>query len=247
MHELTASPTQGRGVRLVGIALAILIAATGTASALDTADPWSGLYGGIHGGYGWGNADYEITVEGVLNERMNHDLGHGLVGGQLGYQRQFGHVVAGVEVTYTWLNQSDTLNSQEIFGRIRNIEIEQLFTATGRLGYAHADYLAYVKGGYAGSDIDTSIHRVDSVNPPSTTSGWVNGWVIGAGIEHLCTPSIVLGVEYDYVSLDMPNRSNLLFDGKRFDYKDASVDLQTVTARVSFKFNHDPEPPPPLK
>ncbi|MEI9902093.1 MAG: hypothetical protein WDN31_20580 [Hyphomicrobium sp.] len=136
-------------------------------------DPWSGLYGGVHGGYGWGNADYDLAVETVLNERMRHDLDHGVIGGQLGLQRQFGHVVAGVEVTYSWLNQSDTLESQVVFGRIRNIEIDQLFTATGRLGYAHGDYLAYVKGGYAGSDIDTSISRADSINPPSTTSGWV--------------------------------------------------------------------------
>lgn len=214
------------------------------AAADGAADSWSGLYGGAHGGYGWGNADYDLAVETVLKERMRHDLDHGVIGGQLGLQRQFGHVVAGVEVAYTWLNQSDTLESQVVFGRIRNIEIDQLFTAAGRLGYAHADYLAYVKVGYAGSNVDTSIHRVDSVNPPSRTSGWVNGWVIGAGLEHLCTPWLVLGLEYDYVSLDMPNRSDVLFDNKRFDYTDASVDVQTVTARVSFKLNHEPSPPP---
>jgi opacity protein-like surface antigen len=237
------------GVRLAAVVMAAgLLGSALPVVAGDAApDPWSGLYGGAHGGYGWGKADYEIDIEGFFNERMNHDLDHGVAGGQLGFQRQFGHIVAGVEVTYTWLNQSDTRESEVVFGRIRNIEIDQLFTATGRLGYAHGDYLAYVKGGYAGSDVDTSIHRVDSDNPPSTTSGWVNGWVIGGGIEHLCTPWLVLGVEYDYVSLDMKDRGDVLFDNKAFNYYDASVDVQTVTARVSFKLNHDPAPPPPLK
>ncbi|MEI9902092.1 MAG: hypothetical protein WDN31_20575 [Hyphomicrobium sp.] len=44
------------------------------------------------------------------------------------------------------------------------------------------------------------------------------------------------------MSLDMPDRSDLLFDNKRFDYSDASVDVQTVAARVSFKFDHEPAP-----
>jgi hypothetical protein len=93
MHELIAPRAKARlvrrsGVRIAGIALAVLIAATGTARAADAADPWSGLYGGIHGGYAWGHADYEITVESVRTERRNPKLENGVIGGQVGRQRK---------------------------------------------------------------------------------------------------------------------------------------------------------------
>ena len=33
----------------------------------------------------------------------------------------------------------------------------------------------------------------------------VDGWTIGAGVEHLCWSNIVLGLEYDYVTLNLSN------------------------------------------
>ena len=84
-------------------------------------------------------------------------------------------------------------------------------------------------------------------SPGSTTSGREGGWLIGGGLEFMCSPRWVFGLEYNYVKLDVDNRTGALPDDKPFEYRDVDTDLHTVTARVSFLLGHDPAPPPPLK
>ena len=42
----------------------------------------------------------------------------------------------------------------------------------------------------------------------------------------------------------MKDRTATLPDDKPFDYTDGKVGIQTIMARISYKFGHDPEPPP---
>ncbi|MBY0531755.1 MAG: hypothetical protein K2P86_07270 [Xanthobacteraceae bacterium] len=46
---------------------------------------WTGFYGGIHGGYAWGNVDYIVTAA----ENGFVDNAGGFGGLQIGYNRQY--------------------------------------------------------------------------------------------------------------------------------------------------------------
>lgn len=232
----------------------MLLGPSGTASAGDsgseheTAGPWnwSGLYFGAHAGYGSGDMDYTLNVAGaaaVTNEKVSHDVAGWLYGGHLGVQHQYGRVVAGLEVSYSDLDLSDTVASQTGADRHRTIDINSLFTATARLGLASDRVLAYVKGGYATADIDTVIFKGSS--PKSVTSGWEGGWTAGAGIEFSCLSRFILGLEYNYVKLDVDDRVGwLVSDGKPFAHSDIDDEIHSVVGRVSYKFGHEPAPAP---
>jgi opacity protein-like surface antigen len=76
----------------------------------------------------------------------------------------------------------------------------------------------------------------------SDTSGRADGWTIGGGLEFNCLSRVVLGLEYDYVKLDVDDRWGAFPDLKPFLYKDADAEIHSVLARVSYKFGHDPAP-----
>jgi outer membrane immunogenic protein len=221
--------------------LGMLVAQPALSGGSATPPPapiWSGVYVGAHGGYGWGNVSYTLDLF-AGPEHFSHDLGGWFGGGHVGLQRQWGHLVAGVEVAYSALNLSDTVESKLLPGRFRQIDIDSLVTVTARLGYARDRWLAYVKGGYASADVDTTVYT-NPAGPVSKTSGREQGWTIGAGLELLCSHRFVLGVEYDYVHLDIGDRDGLLPDYKRFTYSDSDDKIHTVVARLSYKFGAEP-------
>jgi outer membrane immunogenic protein len=115
---------------------------------------------------------------------------------------------------------------------------------TARLGYAFDHWMPYVKAGYAGANIDTLVY-MGGGGTGSSTSGWENGWTVGAGLEFLCGRGFVLGLEYDYVRLDLDSRDGQFPDHKAFTYKSFDNDIHLFTARLSYKFG--PSEPRPLK
>lgn len=203
---------------------------------------WSGLYIGAHGGYGFGDIDYTLIVDGVVTEDVSHDTDGWLYGGHVGVQRQYGRVVAGLEVSYSELDLSDTVPSAIGGGRYRSIDVDSLVTVAARVGLARDSWLAYVKGGYATADVDTAIFKAGS--DKSVTGGWEDGWTIGAGIELSCLSRFIVGLEYDYVKLDIDQRTGVLPDHKEFHYQDADDDIHSVVARVSYKLGSEPAPAP---
>ncbi len=136
---------------------------------------------------------------------MSHDADGWLYGGHLGVQQQYGRIVAGLEVSYSELDLSDTVGSRSAAAASARSTSTRLFTATARLGLARDHWLAYVKGGYATADIDTVIFKTGSSK--WVTSGWDSGWTLGAGIEFNCLSRFIVGLEYDYVNLDVDDRT----------------------------------------
>ena len=101
---------------LIGVSALALVAASGAYAAdlpvykKAPAPPpysWAGLYAGIQGGFGWGNA---------TNERPGFDSiaytpNGAFVGGTLGYNWQFGNWVAGLEGDGAWAHLSASTTS----------------------------------------------------------------------------------------------------------------------------------------
>ncbi len=215
---------------------------------------WAGFYVGLHAGYGWGNSDWK-ALEDIppvfAGETFSHDPEGGLVGGQIGYNGQSGPFVWGIEATLSGTDINEETRTD--FGILNDaIELESsidtLWTVTGRLGYAWGPLLTYVKAGYAGADVELSVR--DPFLFEISESQTHHGWTVGAGLEYLASENLVLGLEYNYYDLGEEDY------GRRFaEFRDGLVendlDLHTVTARVSYKFNFRdraiPAPLPPLK
>jgi outer membrane immunogenic protein len=153
---------------------------------------WSGPYIGAHTGYGWGNGD----LQGFGSENFDGWR----LGAFAGYNWQFSSgFVAGVEgdVNYDW---SDA-------GYGGGISVDNGFNGSvrGRLGYAFDRTLIYAAGGWTAT-------RVDLKAPGPNDSDTLNGWTIGAGIDHAFTDNIFGRLEYRYNDYGSGRLSGADFD-----------------------------------
>jgi outer membrane immunogenic protein len=224
---------------------------------------WSGVYVGGHLGVAWGDVDWsgpEIATY-VRGGGISHELDEGsLAGAHLGFNHQFGRWVGGAEVSLSGGDVEGSSENEIRFGtRTGDIatktEIDNLFLATVRLGYAFDRTLAYVKGGYASADVNLRAagelgpRIVDElpVGQPMDvgfSSGERQaGFTIGGGIEYALTKGVVFGLEYNRV--DLGNSTHVGFatvDGDPVTAVPVRVEpdvLHVAMARLSLKFGDD--------
>jgi opacity protein-like surface antigen len=71
----------------------------------------------------------------------------------------------------------------------------------------------------------------------TSSSGRENGWTAGAGVEYALREHIIVGLEYDYIEFSPGTRSQTPAGaGPTGTNVSGGVDIQSVTARLSFKF-----------
>ena len=140
-------------------------------------------------------------------------------GAQIGLQKQWDWIVVGAEVSYTWADLKGSKPSELVVGTSLTSEANNLLLVTARLGFAWQHVLAYVKGGYASVDVAFS-------SLGASASKRADGSVAGLGLEFGLTPHITIGAEYDWLKVNAAAPGAL----------DAGVDIQTLTARLNFKF-----------
>jgi outer membrane immunogenic protein len=143
---------------------------------------WTGFYVGLNGGGGWGSSQW--------NGFSSFNTSGGLIGGTVGYNRQFGPWVLGVEGDLDWANiQGGGLCT---FGC--QTTDKWLGTVRGRAGYAIDRWLPYVTGGLAFGNFQAS-------SPLGTGSTTNAGWTLGAGVEYGIVSNVTVKAEYLYVDL----------------------------------------------
>lgn len=185
----------------------ILAAAMVAISTLPAAaQSWSGTYGGVSGGYGWGQSSQ--TDPGLINlpvpitDDGHYSVNGGLFGGTLGHNLQNGRWVYGLEGDLSW---ADIAGQSAVCGPTTpaphpcGTKLDALGTFRGRAGYAagaNADWLLYATGGIAIGDV----HGWDS-STPASGSDWRAGWTIGVGVEKVFAPNWTAKLEYLHVDL----------------------------------------------
>jgi outer membrane immunogenic protein len=204
---------------------------------------WSGFYIGIHGGYGWGEADYSVFAPSffapVAGGAFSHDIDGGMVGGHVGFNWQWNQLVLGLEGAGTWTNIRGTVASPffPVTDSFRT-EINAIGTITPRLGFAAGNALFYVKGGLAVGSIDTSAR---STLGGLTTFGNDEtrvGWTVGGGLEYAVSPNWIFGIEgnyYDFGDVEARGVTVGTLPGFVGSY-DTDVTAWSVLGRVSYKF-----------
>ena len=241
-------------------ALGVGSAAVGAASAADLgarpytkapvfADPlfnWAGFYVGGNVGGAWTTEQWvnsaNTTLFGDLNPGQGfRQRGSGIFGGgQMGYNWQASNYVFGLEGTIAGLDNRGTLLNT-VFGAGLDDRFswraDWMATITGRAGYAVSNNLFYVKGGYAG--VNNRLSVVDAV--PLTGSGsqtqWHNGWTVGAGWEYGITRNWIVGLEYDYAAFENKNYQLAGASAGIYTFAAKPRDIQSVVARLSYKFD----------
>jgi len=145
---------------------------------------WTGFYIGLNGGGGFGGSKWDST--------NSFNVDGGLIGSTIGYNYQWGRVVAGLEGDIDW---SD-INGSTTTGCPLSCKTSNtwLSTVRGRLGYAADRFLPYVTGGGAFGSIRATM-------PGFAATANTTGWTLGGGLEAAIAGPWTAKVEYLYVDL----------------------------------------------
>lgn len=126
-------------------------------------------------------------------------------GVRLGYDFQFGGLVAGVVGEWSAVNLNDTVTSfsttpaNYVFGR----EVDSIAAIRARLGVAAGSGLYYVTAGAAQADVTNTFRTTNGANSFTVTQNEdkADGFQLGAGVEWRLAPGLSLTGEYMYTDL----------------------------------------------
>jgi outer membrane immunogenic protein len=212
---------QGIPVKRIIVAGVLLLAGVAGVAAADMPVPqgapvpppiyrpafydWSGVYVGVNGGYGWGQANW-TDINGSTG---NFNTNAFLIGGTLGANYQTGPYIVGFEGDIDWTNLSGTSSSVGCInlsagllpaGSTCTTKQDWLGTARARLGYAFDRVFLFGTAGAAFGN-ERVIVNVPGVGSVSNSIPPQLGWTVGAGVEYAFTEAISAKAEYLFVQL----------------------------------------------
>lgn len=208
------------------VAVVSTIAITEIASAADMPIPikgpapiaapafnWTGFYVGAQAGYGFGETSSSFSGfdAGDTPPSVSPDGGGIVLGGQAGYNYQFGILVAGVEADIAYAHFRGSASSVSVNGVTQPTEqdINWLGTVRARLGVLPTDrLLVFATGGVAFGGVGVS----SSLGPSGGTcaisscgsgsaSATNTGGAVGGGLEYAVSNNITFKAEYLFVDL----------------------------------------------
>lgn len=101
------------------------------------------------------------------------------------------------------------------------------------------NWLGYVKGGYANSNVDFHTSVASTGLTSTTSSGRDGGWTVGGGIEYAFNPYVSAGIEYNFARINVGDRNQAVTPGfvAPETVTNAHADIQTVWARLNFRLS----------
>jgi outer membrane immunogenic protein len=176
---------------------------------------WSGFYiGGKLGGafsssINWTQDENLFSASPGAAAAPNTPLDfspNGIAGGFVGGANlQPGQWIFGAEVSFSGTDLSQKTTSP-FFPATDTFSttLDWLLTVEGRIGYTWDRVMVFGKGGLAATDATL---KVTSSSPlhggTASVTEFAKGWIIGGGIEYAAWNSVILGIEYDYMSIDL--------------------------------------------
>jgi outer membrane immunogenic protein len=160
---------------------------------------WTGFYGGLEAGAGWGTSR-QTDTSGVTSG--DYSQSGGLFGGTIGYNSQINHIVFGLEADLSWTGIDGSVSLPVCTagkGTMCFTNMQGLNTDRARLGIAWDRFLVYVTGGLAGASIYDG--QQSCATPTAGAScGTQTEWTgtIGGGVEAYLAPKLSLKLEYLY-------------------------------------------------
>jgi outer membrane immunogenic protein len=257
LSEMISPPSQrservGRPVHQSGLVMGVALVTAMIAGNSSAGEPayeipppvvergWSGLYGGVFGGYGSGDADILFNTKNENGDfwNLDQDIEGELFGGRIGYDFQSGNFVFGLYADIAYANIDGDRSNPGGPPVGFKTEIDTIATLQGRIGILlnNNRTLLYLHGGGALADVTLS-GSGGPANDFNSQSDWRAGLVGGIGIEHMLTNNLSIYAEYSYMNFLESDRF-LISDGS--DYKGAvdggESDLHTILLGVNMRF-----------
>jgi opacity protein-like surface antigen len=168
---------------------------------------WSGVYVGVHAGYGggmtdWNDQGFDFAPRGFLG------------GGQVGINKQIASLVFGLELDGSWanFNRSQTFSFGGPILGFQSVgsatsKIDGFLTLAGRAGLAADRWFVYAKGGLAFAHDKHAFGVVATQFPGGgvdsfAVSGSEDRWglMVGFGTEYALGSNWSVKAEYDYMN-----------------------------------------------
>jgi outer membrane immunogenic protein len=212
-------------------------AAAAPAPAVASTPSWTGFYFGPTAGYTFASAQGDYTGNVVVTPPppmvfypFDINPSGGSVGGQAGYNWQFGAWVFGIDGDWSWVfSARDRGYDPAGSGRFDDVILLWTGHARGRIGYLFNQYLVYFSGGAAFAGTRASHFA------PSNVGGsiWydtrlLTGYSLGGGIETFLWNNWMFRVEYLHDTFG--NQHYDWVAGSRYSNSDLTLD----TVRISF-------------
>jgi outer membrane immunogenic protein len=234
---------------------------------------WSGFYVGLNAGATFNDrknglrpavinngfvsndvALYDAAVVGAYNDNNNSAF---TGGAQLGYNWQFGSMVAGLETDINYRGGGSKDGYDVALAGVGPFANANRFTygggnggdwfgtLRGRLGFAMDRTLLYATGGLAFGDTGNSGSAYFYSTPGTPIGGtfvsnrnnteW--GWTLGAGIEHAFSNNWTAKLEYLYVNLDSGNTNIVNTLNTAYSFSSRADDkFHVVRVGLNYKF-----------
>jgi outer membrane immunogenic protein len=167
------------------------------------------------------------------NGRDDQSIDGLLFGGGIGYDiATSSNLVLGAEAELTGStakSNRSNLGTDFGFGRVK--QGRDIYVG-GRVGYIVAPTtMIYAKGGYTNSRLNV---LAGTSNQSTDTDFNLNGWRIGAGVEHAVGPNSYAKIEYRYSNYE--NARINYADGASSGRFDVDTDRHQVVASYGFRF-----------
>ena len=193
---------------------------------------WRGFYVGAGVGSAWGESGF-VFEGGAPAVPSPFDLDSAIAGGiHVGYQRQWGSIVGGIEASALFSNMSgggECPNDDYTC----NVHVNWILMIGPRLGVATGNLHFYGTGGFAIGSLESRTVEVTTGAMFDRGDGQHSGWYLGGGVEWSLSRAVVLGVEYRHIELgDDTHRSSSPFLGGN---RDVDASISTVQGRLTLK------------
>jgi outer membrane immunogenic protein len=162
---------------------------------------WTQFYIGAHVGGAWGQG---AVTDSLFGLSLGADRGP-ILGGQLGFNYQFGIVVIGIEGDLDVIPNSNNGVAVPGVGTIQVISQNRwLGTVAARFGLAYDNWLFYGKagGGRALNNRFTFTNSATGASIIAANDNSNSGLLVGAGIELALGRDLSAKIEYDYLRLN---------------------------------------------
>jgi len=202
---------------------------------------WTGPYLGLHGGYGWGDKTWNLTVP-IASFDAGADFStNGWLGGaQIGFNYQIENWVWGLEADFSWSNIDGNRTTVAPNAEVADFSVglDWLATITGRVGIAYDRSLFYIKGGAAWVREEYGFSS-PTLGVAGSTHRTRGGWTVGAGWEWAYPENWTVRLEYNY--MDFRTHRNLTLSGLGVvpaPPPDPSWDIEQQVHAVKFAINY---------
>jgi outer membrane immunogenic protein len=218
------------------------------APPVQQATTWSGVYFGANSGWAFADIESNFVPAGTGNDSVDHDAQ--IVGGQLGIQHQFGNIVLGVEAGHSFAFRDNFANTVcPNPARTCGKRFDDVMTIGPRLGWAMGKYMPYLAGGYANASFSHESFLTATNGAQLVGRERFAGWYVGGGVDMALAAGWTIGLEYRHYEFeDKAFLTSDLVGNRSADVRNVDPSLDTVTVRVSWKFDRAPAiVAPPMK